>query len=598
MLRILLFSILVGATSWANPPCHDYQYKASYKNEDEKFRDFLKKDWDLAMKQSPEWASDLGYKDLAGVWTDDSLKAIAYRKEIFACSEKAFQKINLQKLSKSNRVHYKLFQSRLELGKESLVFESHFMPLNQMDGVHTGIVDTLTGMPSSTAEDMENKLKRLKAASERVRQHQILLEAGLKRNMTPPQIVMLKIPSQFENILTEKPEDSALFLGFKDLKGFSPDQVKGFQSRAKEIILNDLYPELRNFKKFLSETYISGARKTLSVQDLPNGQQWYNWAIRYHTTTSMTAPQIHELGLSEVKRILSEMNQIREKVGFKKDLKKFNEYLRSDSKFYYTEAKDLMAGYREIAKRADAELPKLFQTLPRMSYGVREMEAFKAPSSPTAYYYQGSQENGRAGFFVANTWNLKARPKWGMEALTLHEAVPGHHLQIALSLELNDMPDFRKNGGYTAFTEGWGLYAESLGEEMGFYTDPYSKYGQLTYEMWRSVRLVVDTGLHSKSWTRDQAIDYFKQNTPMTLPDIEAEVDRYIVWPGQALAYKVGQIKIRELRTMAAETLKEKFNVRKFHDLVLGQGSVPLDLLESDVKAWVKAQQDSKTQLN
>jgi uncharacterized protein (DUF885 family) len=308
------------------------------------------------------------------------------------------------------------------------------------------------------------------------------------------------------------------------------------------------------------------------------------------TTTDLTPQQIHDLGLSEVARIRAEMDRVIAGSGFSGDFAAFTEFLRTDPQFYYTKPEDLLAGYRDISKRADPELIKLFGTLPRVPYGVTPVPDFMAPSQTTAYYEPGSLEAGRPGQFFANTYKLDERPKWEMEALTLHEAVPGHHLQISLQQEVEDMPWFRRFGGETAFFEGWGLYAESLGTEMGFYKDPYSKFGQLTYEIWRAIRLVVDTGMHSLGWSRQQAIDYFIANTGKAEHDIVVEVDRYIVWPGQALAYKIGELKIKELRAYAERELGPAFDIRSFHDQLLVNGAVPLSVLETHIHEWVAAE--------
>jgi uncharacterized protein (DUF885 family) len=291
-----------------------------------------------------------------------------------------------------------------------------------------------------------------------------------------------------------------------------------------------------------------------------------------------------------VKRIYGEMERIKAATGFTGPMKDFFVYLQTDAKFFFTDKDELISAYRDIAKRADPQLMKLFKTLPRTPYGVLPVPGYAEKSQTTAYYYPGAAETGRPGYFFANTYALDTRPKWEMEPLTLHEAVPGHHLQISLSQEMGELPAFRRFGGYTAFVEGWGLYAESLGEEMGFYTDPYAKFGQLTYEMWRAIRLVVDTGMHALGWTREQAIDYFKQHAGKTEHDIIVEVDRYIVWPGQALAYKLGELKIKELRAFAAKELGTKFDVRLFHDEVLKSGAVPLALLDEQIRTWVAEQ--------
>jgi uncharacterized protein (DUF885 family) len=344
-------------------------------------------------------------------------------------------------------------------------------------------------------------------------------------------------------------------------------------------------PAFSRLQEFVAKVYLPACRATTGAGALPKGAALYAYNVRWHTTTARTAKEIHEIGLAEVKRIRGEMDGVLSKVRFKGSFDDFKQFLRTNPAFYFTEAGSLVNGYRDVAKRADPHLARLFGTLPRTPYGVQRVPDAVAPSQTTAYYEPGALAAGRPGNMYANTYKLDARPKWEMEALTLHEAVPGHHLQIALAQELEGLPEFRRNTSYTAFVEGWALYAESLGEEMGFYEDPYSKFGQLTYEMWRAVRLVVDTGLHSMGWTRQQAIDFFAANAAKTLQDITVEVDRYIVWPGQALGYKMGQLKIRELRAETERRLGSKFSLRTFHDVVLGQGAVPLDVLERRLRS-------------
>jgi uncharacterized protein (DUF885 family) len=334
------------------------------------------------------------------------------------------------------------------------------------------------------------------------------------------------------------------------------------------------------------------------MKDLPNGAAWYAFRVKEETTTNLTPDQLHELGLKEVARISGEMSKLREELKFKGDSKAFNKFLLTDKRFFYTDSTQLLMGFRDIAKRIDPELPHLFKTLPRLTYGVREMPPYKSAAAPAAYYEGGSLEAGRPGYFEANTSDLPGRPKWGMEALTLHETVPGHHLQISIAQELKGLPEFRKQGSYTAYVEGWGLYAEGLGNELGLYKDAYSKYGQLSYEMWRAIRLVVDTGMHAKGWTRQQALDYFADTMPKSATETANEVDRYITWPGQALAYKVGQLKFKELRERAQIALGDKFDVREFHDELLRHGSLPMDVLESAVNEWIDTQKHSKNVKN
>ncbi|HSM68383.1 MAG TPA: DUF885 domain-containing protein, partial [Xanthomonadales bacterium] len=332
-------------------------------------------------------------------------------------------------------------------------------------------------------------------------------------------------------------------------------------------------------------------RDSIGLSDLPDGEAWYAYNVKQRTTTELTPEEIHEIGLAEVKRIRAEMDQVIASAGFEGSFGEWMAFLRTDPQFYHTTAEGLLQEYRDIAKRADPELMKVFGHLPRTPYGVIPIPSYAEKSQTTAYYQRGSVQAGRPGYFYANTYALDTRPRWEMEALTLHEAVPGHHLQLAIQDELEDVPWFRQIGGYTGFTEGWGLYSESLGEEMGFYQDPYSKFGQLTYEMWRAVRLVVDTGMHHLGWTRQQAIDYFKENAPKQEHDIIVEIDRYIVWPGQALAYKLGELKIKELRAFASDELGDRFDIRAFHDQVLGRGALPLHMLDANIRAWVAEQQ-------
>jgi uncharacterized protein (DUF885 family) len=369
-------------------------------------------------------------------------------------------------------------------------------------------------------------------------------------------------------------------------------QAERLRTRAQAAYSEQVAPAYEKLLAFLEDEYLPASRDSIALGDLPNGEAWYAHNVSNYTTTDLTPEEIHQIGLREVARIRAEMERIREQTGFDGDLPEFFEFLRTDPRFYHTTAEDLLREYRDIAKRADPELMKVFGHLPRTPYGVVAVPSYAEKSQTTAYYQRGSVMAGRPGYFYANTYALDTRPRWEMEALTLHEAVPGHHLQIAIMDELEDVPWYRRVGGYTAFIEGWGLYSESLGEEMGFYQDPYSKFGQLTYEMWRAIRLVVDTGMHHLGWSRQQAIDYFKENASKQEHDITVEIDRYIVWPGQALAYKIGELKIKELRAWATAELGGRFDVRAFHDTVLGSGAVPLDMLEANVKAWVASVPD------
>jgi uncharacterized protein (DUF885 family) len=414
------------------------------------------------------------------------------------------------------------------------------------------------------------------------------MEKGLAQKWTPPKITLRDVPGQVEAQVVADPLKSPMLAAFAAFPASIPESDRpALVGRASDAYKQAVAPAFTKLHAFLVNRYLPACRETTAANALPDGQALYAYNVRWHTTTSKTPKEIHEIGLAEVKRIRGEMDAVIAASGFKGGWDRFLVFLRTDPRFYFKDAASLLTAYRDVAKRADPQLAHLFGRLPQTPYGVQPVPDAIAPSQTTAYYDQGSLVAGRPANMFANTYKLDARPQWEMEALTLHEAVPGHHIQIALAQELQGLPEFRKHSSYTAFVEGWALYAESLGPEMGFYKDPYSKFGQLTYEMWRAVRLVVDTGLHSMGWTREQAIDFFKTNAAKTEQDIIVEVDRYIVWPGQALGYKMGQLKIRELRQKAEQQLRDGFDVRGFHDTVLGQGAVPLDVLEKQVDGWI-----------
>ena len=351
-----------------------------------------------------------------------------------------------------------------------------------------------------------------------------------------------------------------------------------------------MIPAFQSLKAFYEERYLPGARGGIGVSELPAGLSYYQALLAEATTTELTPRQIHDLGLQEVARIGARMDAVMRDTGFKGTRAEFRQFLVTDPRFFFTEPEAMLAGYRDIAKRADAELPKLFAQLPRQPYGIRAMRPEEGDNAE--HYVLGAADGSRAGYFEANANNLKTRPKWSMETTLLHEAVPGHHLQIARAQELSNLPQFRRNLGFTAYAEGWALYAESLGDEMGFYKDPYQKFGNLSDEMLRACRLVIDTGIHAFGWTRAQAIDYMVANTGSTLEVATNEIDRYIVWPGQATAYKVGELKIKALRAKAHAALGEGFDLRRFHNVVIDGGSVPLSVLESNVDAWIAAERN------
>jgi uncharacterized protein (DUF885 family) len=564
------------------------------------FRVYLAEDWKRWMSENPESATAVGFPGQNRRWTDDSPVGIERRKQHLRESLAKLKTFRREELPASERLNYELYRELLETAEEGLKFgddpipfrnvvpKNLWMPVNQMEGIQQGAASTLAIMPQQTVADYEDILARLEALPRAVEQNLALLQEGLKRGFTPPRVPLRDLPKQVADLVPSDPMASALLQPFQHFPAGFPDAERvRLTERAKAVYAASVAPAFHRLHDYLQDIYLPACRESIAAASLPDGAAEYTFHVRWQTTTSLTPQQIHEIGRSEVKRIRGEMDKVIASTGFQGSFHDFAEFLRTDRRFFYDKTEDLVNGYRIIAKKADPQLAHLFGKLPRLPYGVTPIPDFKAPSQTTAYYESGAPSAGRPGQFFVNTYKLEARPKWEMEALSLHESVPGHHLQISLAQELEDVPDFRKHAGYSAYVEGWALYSEGLGEEMGFYTDPYSKFGQLSYEMWRAVRLVVDTGMHAMGWTRGQAIEFFRENTGKTDQDVTVEVDRYIVWPGQALAYKLGQLKIRGLRAEAEKKLGVKFDERGFHDAVLENGAVPLSVLEAHMKHWM-----------
>ena len=552
--------------------------------------------WKYNMEENPGWATFIGYPGLNDKWGDQSFTAIERRKRENLSIMETVNSLAKDKLSQPDQLNYDLFKDRIALDIEGAEFPSELMPISQLNGVQQDIAQLLTVAPANSAKDYQDIVARLKGVPTVIAQTRALLERGLKEGITPPQVTLRDVPQQVRNQIVKNPAEAPVLIAFKEFPGSIPaaEQEK-LRKEAHSIYSREIVPAFEELANYLEKTYIPGCRAGIGLSELPNGKKWYAYLVKSYTTTAMTPDEIFNVGESEVKRIRAEMEKVIKETGFKGDFAAFSQFLRKDPQFFFTKPEDLLQTYRDICKRADPELIKLFGHLPRLPYGIKPVPAYAEKSQTTAYYEPGSLKAGRPGYYFANTYALNTRPKWEMEALSLHEAVPGHHLQTAIAQELEELPEFRRWGWYTAYGEGWGLYSEGLGYDMGFYEDPYSKFGQLSYEMWRAIRLVVDVGMHAKGWSRQQAIDYFTQNIGKAEHDIVVEVDRYIVWPGQALAYKIGQLKISELRGMAQKNLGEKFDIRAFHDVVLGSGPVPLNILEQMVKDWVKKSKNSKS---
>lgn len=555
----------------------------------EDFKELLADEWQWTMEQSPTWASQLGDRRWNDRWPDVSLARQAEQQEHRLALVARLKAIERSSLPAEQRLNYDLFRYEAELAVEEYQMKMHLAALTHRDGIH--LADEIaSALRFEGRKDFEDWIARLRSFPTYMDQTLEVLRAGAKAGRVWPKVVMKRVPPQIERQIVEDAEKSPFFAPFKTWPESIPAAERAeLVAKAKAAIAESVVPSYRKMLAFFKDEHLPACPDVVGASALPDGDALYALAARKFTTTRMTPEEIHALGLREVERTLKAMDAIIAQVGFKGTRAEFFEHLRSDPKFYYKTPGELLDGYRAVSKRVDPLLVKLFKTLPRMPYGVEPIPDKAAPHTTAAYYRQPSGDGTRAGSFFVNLYRPQMRPKYEMMALTLHEAVPGHHLQIALAYEQQSLPEFRRFGGeaaYNAYIEGWALYAESLGDELGLYDDPYSKFGQLIYEIWRACRLVVDTGLHVKKWTREQAIDYLLNNSAKTVLDVENEIDRYIAWPGQALGYKIGELKIKELRALWSGKLGVKFDVREFHEVILQSGPVPLEVLERNVNEW------------
>ncbi|HEY0982369.1 DUF885 domain-containing protein [Schlesneria sp.] len=555
----------------------------------EQLRRLFEEEWQANLREFPVTATYLGDGRYNDRWADVSLAAIARRE---AHQREVLQRLNAirsNELTPAERLNQKLYRRELETELEEYPYQWHLVVLNHRDGIQdeNSVADACRFI---SRKDYEDWLARLKSFPEYMDQTIELLRRGVAERMVQPQVVMQRLPAQIRRQLVDDPTTSLYYKPFKSFPAeiAEADRLQ-LQREAQAAIQERIVPSYRKLLEFFEREYFPACVPNVGAWQLPQGQELYAYLARKHTTTSLTPQQIHDIGVSEVARIRSEMERIKQQVGFEGTLNEFFTHLRTSPEFHYTDANDLLAAYTAFVKRVDPELPRVFKKLPRIPFSIEAIPAHMAPDTTTAYYRPPSADGSRPGTYFVNLYKPETRPKFEIAALSLHEAMPGHHLQIALATDLVDVPEFRKHAHVTAFVEGWALYSESLGEEMGLYDDPYSKFGQLTYEMWRAVRLVVDTGMHSLKWSREKAIAYFQANAPKSELDIVNEIDRYIAWPGQALAYKIGELKIKELRQRATKALGPSFDLRDFHDVVLRNGAVPLDVLEEIVDEWIQA---------
>lgn len=554
-----------------------------------RLHDLFDREWEFRVSSSPTFATGVGRHEWNHLLPDVSPEARDRRAAETAAFLEELAGIDRSALERTDQVNYDMFKRQLELRLASHRFKTWEIPINADSGFHSGLARMGKNMPFETVKDYENYISRLSAFSDYFGQHIANMKSGLARGMTLAKVVLTGIEDTISSHVVDSPEKSTLWGPFESFPAtFSDEDKMRLRDAGAKAIMESVVPGYSAFYDFITEEYVPGARETLGAVDLPDGREYYQHTIRNYTTLELTPEEIHAIGKSEVARIRSEMDEIIEEVGFEGTFDEFLTFLRTDERFYVDTPEELLKEAAWISKRMDGKLPSLFKTIPRLPYAVEPVPDYLAPKYTAGRYVGpplGSTEPGR---YWVNTYNLPARPLYNLEALSLHEGVPGHHFQISLNRELEGLPNFRRFSYISAFGEGWGLYSEWLGLEAGFYTDPYSNFGRLTYEMWRACRLVVDTGVHAMGWTREQVMDFLGSNTALPLHEVQTETDRYISWPGQALSYKLGELKIKELRKRAEAELGEAFDVREFHDAVLLQGSVPLPVLEENVELYIE----------
>ena len=543
--------------------------------------------WEFILKENPTFATYLGDHRYDNWLEDVSKEGYEHRIERFRkflTDLKGFKR----PVSGEDQLNYDLFKRELGLQIEGAKYQPYLLPITQQTGPHIDLPQLVTYHPFKTLQDYVNYVSRLTQFRRVFDQTVANLKIGLGKKIVQPRAVVEKIIPQLEAQIVSSPDKGELHKPVEKLPSeISKEGAQRIATDVDEAIMNYVVPAYAKLLNFVREEYLPKSRTHPGIWSIPNGRAIYSYDIRLYTTTNLTPSQIHRLGKRELLRISKEIRVILRKAKFKGTLQQYNDALRRDKSNFYTTGRELLDGFKEILRKMDIRLSEFFGRLPEAKYDFREIEEWRADAAPAAYYYAPPEDGSRPGYFYVNTYKPETRPKYMMEALAYHEAVPGHHLQIAIQQELASLPKFRRHGGYTAFVEGWALYSELLSKQMGFYQNILADYGRLTAEAWRASRLVVDTGIHSLKWTRDHAIKFMKNNTASSEQDIVSEVDRYIAWPGQALAYKIGELKIRELRAGAEKRLKRRFDIRKFHDELLNDGALPLDVLQAKMSRWM-----------
>ena len=548
-------------------------------------------DWAARLLESPQFATSVGDHSRNDELADMSLEAIERRVERRRDLLGRLEGIDVSGLTAADRINARMFERQLRSSVQGFEFGGYQMPLNADSGFHMGFARMHRPMPFRTPDHYDDYIARMRAIPAYFEQQQGHMRAGIDRGFTLPRVTLEGYEDTISAHIVDDPQDSAFWAPFEEVPASVGEMDRErILTDAEAAITDAVVPAYQGFHDFFVGEYLPGARETIGASDLPDGQAYYEEQVRWFTTLDVTPQEVHEIGLSEVARIRTEMAEVIRETGFEGSYGEFLDFLRSDPRFYPKTAQELLERAAWIAKTMDGKLPSLFATLPRVPYTVEPVPDHMAPKYTAGRYVSAPYNSTQPGIYWVNTYNLPSRPLYPLAALTLHEAVPGHHLQTALAAEMDAVPEFRRHDYLSAFGEGWALYAEYLGLEAGIYEDPYSNFGRLTYEIWRACRLVVDTGVHALGWTRQQMLDYLAENTALSLHEVTTETDRYISWPGQALAYKIGELKIRELRARAEEALGADFDVRHFHDAVLANGSVPLDILEELINSWIEEQ--------
>ena len=555
-------------------------------DENIKFINFLDSEWEKSLNENPLFASYVGDKRLNSKINSNSIKQFNIEKQSNIESLNELKNINVSSLNDDNILNYKLYEFGIKRNIELANFPTYFLRINQRGGIQS-FYETGNRLVYSSYQDYYDWYLRLNEFSKNIQTFLDINRQGLAKGITQPKIITQGVVTQIDKIINSDIDSNPYMKIFleADENLMSSSEKTILINNARELIITKIIPAYVDLNNFLKNEYLPNSRDSIGISDVPGGKKYYEYLSKFYTTTDLTPDEIHQIGLDEIKRIRSEMEDIIQQVNWDGDFASFLNYLRTNPRFYYDNPNDLFNAYLIMSKTIDPLLPKIFKVFPRAPYGVIPIPDESAPFTTTAYY--NSPSPGRPGYFYANLYKPESRPKYEIPVLTVHEAVPGHHFQISIAQELENVPNFRKYQGITAFVEGWGLYSEELGEFMGIYEDPYDKFGQLTYDMWRAIRLVVDTGMHYKNWSRNDAVNLFIDNSAKSILDINNEIDRYIAWPGQALAYKIGQLKILELRNRAEDKLGDKYDIKDFHHEVLKRGSLPLDLLEYYINEWI-----------